>query len=366
MNRPRDRRRRDWPTGLREPRPGYFTWRQPGGSEMTIGRVSLEQAKQEARAANDYVVAQKPSLLERLTGAANTVSELLERMPVSSNKNTAKTSRSLDKKIREALGPTPCHALTVAHCAELLEQELKAGRERTAQALRSRLDAVCKRGQQLGWLEFNPAEPTSSGEVKTKRSRLTLEQFHAVLEKAPEVNEWLRGAMLLALLTGADRSSLAALERSSIGPEFLTVRRGKTNVTIEIPLRLKLEALGMTVLDALAACRSNVVSKYRVVIHHARRFGNAPLGSRVHPDNMSHSFAAARELAGIKGDNPPTWHEIRSLSKRLYKDQGDVDTKALLGHKTDRMSDMYADPRGSAPIRVAYSPQETGNPKKAH
>lgn len=355
MIRPRDRRRRDWPAGLREPRPGYFTWRHPGGKEMAIGRVSLEAAKQEARAANDYVAAQKPSLLERLTGAANTIGELLERMPVSSNKNTAKSARSLDKKIRAKLGALPCHALTVSHCAELLDGVAQEGKERTAQALRSRLDQVCKRGQQLGWLEINPAEPTQTREVKTKRARLSLEQFRAILEKAPEVNEWLAGAMVLALLTGADRSTLSSLERSSIGDEFLTIRRGKTGAVIEIPLRLRLEVLGLTVADALRACRSSVVSKYRFVIHHAREFGNAPLGSSIHPDNMSHSFAAARELAGITGEHPPTWHEIRSLSKRLYLEQGNVDTKALLGHKTERMSELYADPRGSAPIRVKFS-----------
>lgn len=95
-----------------------------------------------------------------------------------------------------------------------------------------------------------------------------------------------------------------------------------------------------------------MVSKYRYVIHHARRHGNAPLGSKVHPDRLSHAFAEARLLAGIDGPNPPTWHEIRSLAKRLYKEQGNVDTKALLGHKTDRMSDLYADARGAEPIRV--------------
>lgn len=366
MIRPRDRRRRDWPSGLREPRPGYYTWRHPNGKEMAIGRVSLSQAKDEARAANEFLQAQTPTLLERLTGAANTVSQLLERMEVSSNKNTAKSARSLDKKIREALGPLPCHALTVKHCADLIEGELSKGRERTAQALRSRLDAVCKRGLQIGWLEFNPAEPTQTREVRTKRARLTLEQFRAILEQAPKVNEWLAGAMLLALLTGQDRSTLSSLERTAIGAEFLTVRRGKTRVTIEIPLRLRLEAVGLTVSDALAACRSNVVSKYRFVIHHAREFGNAPLGSSIHPDTMSHAFADARELAGIKGANPPTWHEIRSLSKRLYLEQGDVDTKALLGHRTERMSDLYADPRGSAPVRVAYRPQDTHIPKVTH
>jgi hypothetical protein len=298
MIRPRDRRRRDWPTGLREPRPGYFTWRGPDGTEMAIGRVSLAQAKDEARGANDYIAAQKPSLLERLTGASNTVSQLLERMPEAKKPNTAKSRRSLDKKIRDAFGHLPCHALTVKHCADLIEGEIQAGKDRSSQALRSRLVAVCKRGMQLGWLELNPAEPTQTLEVKAKRSRLSLEQFQAILEKAPEVNEWLRGAMLLALVCGQDRSTLSALRRADVSSEYMTVRRGKTGVLIEVPLALRLEAVNLSLSDALAECRSSVRSiKYDFVIHHAREFGNAPLGSKVHPDRMSHAFAAARDLA---------------------------------------------------------------------
>jgi hypothetical protein len=351
-SRPRNRTRRDWPQGLREPRPGYYTWRGPDGKDMAIGRVPLPYAKQEAIAANEYVRAQKPSLVERLSGAANTVAQLLAEMPPAATKNTEKSQRSLDKKIRAGLGELPCSAVTVKHCAEVIEAEHKAGRKRQGQALRSRMVAVFAKGLTLGWLDFNPAEPTRNETVQTKRARLTLEQFKAIHAKAPEVNEWLAGAMALALVSGQDRDTLSSLERTAIGPEILTVTRGKTGVTIEIPLRLRLDSLGLTLTDALAACRSNVVSKYRYVIHHARKHGNAPLGSKVHPDRLSHAFAEARDLAGIKGDNPPTWHEIRSLAKRLYKEQGNVDTKALLGHKTERMSDLYADARGAEPIRV--------------
>jgi hypothetical protein len=355
MIRPRDRKRRDWPTGLREPRPGYYTWRNPAnGQEMAIGRVSLEQAKSEARAALEYVLSQKPSLLERLTGSANTIGDLLDRMPQAESPNTAKALRSLDKKIRTALETLPCHALTTRHCADLLEQH--ADLPRTAQSLRSRLIAICKRGQSLGWLESNPAEPTETGAVEVQRSRLTLEQFRAILEKAPEVNEWLRGAMLLAVVSGQDRSTLTGMRRADIGPEYLTVRRGKTGVWIEIPLSLKLDALGLTLADALEACKSPIRSlKHDYVIHHAREYGNAPLGSRVHVDQFSRSFKQARDLAGITGENPPTLHEVRSLAKRLYLEQGGVDSKALLGHLTEKMSALYADPRGVAPIRVGIT-----------
>ena len=120
---------------------------------------------------------------------------------------------------------------------------------------------------------------------------------------------------------------------------------------IEVPLELRLDLLGMSLGDVIARCKSSsVATKY--LVHRVRPYGNAPTGSPVHPDSISHAFADARVLAGIRDDDAPTFHEIRSLAKRLYSEQGNVDTKALLGHLTDRMSALYADPRGIAPIRV--------------
>jgi hypothetical protein len=362
MIRPRERRRRDWPSGLREPRPGYFYWRHPvTGKDMPIGRVSLAEAKQQANAANDYLLAQRPTLLERLTGAANTIAELLDRMPVAKNKNTAKGEKSLDKKIRAAHGALPCQALTVKHCADLIQAEIDAGHQRTAQALRSRYVAVCAKGMTLGWMDSNQADPTDAGKVEVQRSRLTLEWFHAIHAKAAAVKDWLPGAMVLALVSGQDRSTLAGLRRSvNIKPDVLALQRGKTGVLIEIPLSLRLDVLGVTLAEALKACESGVRSLRAgrdYVIHHRREFGNAPLGGKVHPDAISEAFTEARRLAGIPdvlpdGKSAPTFHELRSLAKRLYKAQPDVDSKALLGHLTEEMSDLYGNPRGAEPIRV--------------
>lgn len=75
-------------------------------------------------------------------------------------------------------------------------------------------------------------------------------------------------------------------------------------------------------------------------------FANAPRGSQVHIDTISRAFADARALTELQwpGKTPPTYHEIRSLSERLYKAQG-VDTKALLGHRHERMTEVYHDAR---------------------
>lgn len=343
----RSLKRRDWPRGLREPRPGYYTWDHPDGRCLVIGRVPLAVARNEALAANQHVLAARPGLLERLVGSSNTVGDLLDKMPVPSNPNTAKSWRSLDKIIRAELGKTLCSALETRDCAQLLAK--LQDKARTAEAVRSRLIAVCQRGQEEGWMDHNPAQATRRPAVVVQRGRLTLESFQKIRARAAEVAEWLPLAIDLAVCTGADRSTLAALERKAVGADSLTIRRSKTGAALEIPLRLRLDVLGLD-LSELLRHRTGVVSRY--VLHHVAVWGNAPAGSRIHPDRISHAFTEARKLAGIPDDGAPTFHELRSLAKRLYDAQGNVDTKALLGHSTDKMAALYANTRGAEPIRV--------------
>jgi hypothetical protein len=350
-------KRRDWPRGLREPRPGYYAWQAPDGKVWGIGAVPLEVAKQEALAANLHVAQQAANLVGRMKGAGETMADLLDLMPVSARSNTAKAARSLDKKIRTALGTKLAAGLTVRDCAELIDAEVDAGRMRSAEALRSRLVAVCKKGMAKGWMDANPAEATEKPAVTVKRGRLTLETFRAVYAKAPEVNEWLQRAMMLALVSGQDRSTISAMERSHVADGHLTTWRTKTrdtNQPVAIPLQLRLDAVGVSLAE-LVAHRTGVVSRY--LLHHVSPWGNAPAGSKVHPDRISHAFTEARVLAGIPdvlpdGKTAPTFHEIRSLAKRLYTAQGGVDTKALLGHADDGTAELYEDPRGAEAIRV--------------
>ena len=345
-------RRRDWPRGLREPRPGYYAWQHPDGRVLAIGRVSLAVAKAEAVAANLHVAEHRPTLVDRLSGAAHTVADLLDKMPTADKPNTAKTWRSLDGIIRRALGERAAADLTVQHCAELIER-IAADKPRSAEAVRSRLISVCRRGMELGWMTSDPASVTRRPKVTVQRGRLSLEAFRQILAVANQAAEWLPRAMLLGVLTGADRSSIAALTRDDVQRdvhgEVLVVTRPKTGAKVAIPTAIRLDVLGLSLADVLAQ-RSGVLSRH--LLHHVNPYGNAPAGSPVHPDTISRQFTAARALAGIPDDGAPTFHELRSLAKRLYTDQGGVDTKALLGHATERMSDLYADTRGLEPVRV--------------
>jgi integrase len=360
----RNARRRDWPRGLYEKRPGYYTWRNPlTGKELTLGFVDFQYARNEAMLANRHIAQNHaPSLVAILKGETHTIAELAKRMPVSEKKNTASSYRSQDHHITAELGALLCKDLSVKHCADFLQTFIDADKGRTAQAVRSRLIVVCRKGMALGWMERNVAEATEKKAAPVRRGRLSLEQFLKIRAAA---EHWLPFAMNLALVTGQDRSTLAFAQRTDVtrhraapADDLLTLQRVKTqdtNAPVAIPLDIRLDALGLSLRDVLAQ-RAPVVSPH--LICHTRQHADTYPGDPLHPDTISKAFTEARQRAKIPdvsadGHTAPTFHEIRSLAKRLYDEQGNVDTKALLGHKSDQAAAIYADARDIVqPIRV--------------
>ncbi|SOY65648.1 conserved hypothetical protein [Cupriavidus phytorum] len=351
--RPRIKKRANWPANLHEPREGYYTYRDPrSGKVHPLGRIPLAQAIFEAHEANASIVKQPKPLTERIEEADKTLADVLDKMPTDDLKpSTLKGLRSIDKRIRAELGHMKCASLKTTHVSDLLEKVKDEGKTRWALAIRSRLNAVCTKGVALGWMEANPVTVTESPKVKVRRQRLTIEQFQAIRAKAGKVNEWLENAMLLALVSGQDRSTVVGWLRSYTQDGAAVVTRGKTGVKIAIPLSIRLDAIGMSLADVMARCKATgVVSRH--LIHHVKPWGTISRGDPVHPDTLSTAFTDARKLAKIPDEGAPTFHEIRSLSKRLYDAQGNVDTKALLGHLTEKMASLYANPRGVEAIKV--------------
>ncbi|HGO4628562.1 TPA: integrase, partial [Klebsiella pneumoniae] len=76
--------------------------------------------------------------------------------------------------------------------------------------------------------------------------------------------------------------------------------------------------------------------------------------AQVKPRTLTMNFSKARDSADIDWGQgtPATFHEQRSLSERLYKAQG-INTKDLLGHKTQQQTDRYHDDRGKGWTTVA-------------
>ncbi|MGG5541913.1 phage integrase Arm DNA-binding domain-containing protein [Burkholderia vietnamiensis] len=350
--RPRIRIRANWPEHLHEPRPGYFTWFDPRTKKTHIlGRMPLAQAIYEATEANMSIAAGKKALAERVESDSPTFSELLKKMPISEKYNTAQSRRLADSRLEAKIGKVKCRELTTKHFADIIEAILSEGKVAMAKVVRARAMAVCRRGVSLGWMDSNPAAITEGVKFKTKRSRLTLEAFQKILEQAPRVTSWLENAMLLALVSGQDRSTCARWERSWVKQGHAVVTRQKTGVAVEIPTSLRLDAIDLTLADVIARCKkTGVLSQY--LIHYTSTKNGTVPGAPVKLAVISAAFARARRKAKIADENAPSFHEIRSLSKRLYDKQGGVDTKALLGHMSDTSAETYADARGIEPIRV--------------
>ncbi|EQA7129042.1 tyrosine-type recombinase/integrase, partial [Escherichia coli] len=100
-----------------------------------------------------------------------------------------------------------------------------------------------------------------------------------------------------------------------------------------------IDALNISLADTLQKCREASSSETIIASKH-----HDPLS----PKTVSKYFTKARNASGLSFDgNPPTFHELRSLSARLYRNQiGDKFAQRLLGHKSDLMAARYRDSRG--------------------
>lgn len=143
----------------------------------------------------------------------------------------------------------------------------------------------------------------------------------------------------LALVTGQRRSDIAAIGPGHVWDGLLHVEQIKTGTRIALPLDLRLDVLGKSIGDVLDECASYAGPGATFL----RRKSGRPLVDA----SLSARFEEAREGAGLawQDGHPPSLHECRSLSERLYRAQG-VDTRVLLGHKHQSMTDIYNDDRG--------------------
>lgn len=195
-----------------------------------------------------------------------------------------------------------------------------------------------------GW---NPPEATRKPVPKVSRTRLTLEDWQAIYNCAPE-GHFIRNAMLLALVTGQRRNDICQMKFSDVWDGHLHIEQGKTGMRLALPLTLHCNAVGMTLKEVIEGCRDRVLSSY--LIHSRHQIKAKPISK----DVLSDYFAEARDRAGIltpQGKTPTTFHEQRSLSERLYRAQG-INTKILLGHKVQATTDRYNDTRGQEWIKL--------------
>ncbi|MFC4821136.1 tyrosine-type recombinase/integrase [Dokdonella ginsengisoli] len=178
-----------------------------------------------------------------------------------------------------------------------------------------------------------------------------LDAFLAARELAVD---WLRNAANLALVSAQRREDVASARFSDVRDGAWWVEQSKTGQRLCIPLALRLDAVGLSLDDVVRQCRgTGVLSKH--LVHQTQSWGNSPRGREIWVDTITRRWSEciARLKLDWEGRTPPTFHEIRSLSERLYKAQGNVNTQELLGHRDPRSANLYHDARGAEWMRIA-------------
>ncbi|EBM6971571.1 TPA: phage integrase Arm DNA-binding domain-containing protein [Salmonella enterica subsp. enterica] len=248
---------------------------------------------------------------------------------------------------REHCGMQYLKDISALDISEITDAVKAEGHNRMAQVVRMVLIDVFKEAQHNGHVPpgYNPALATKQPRNKVTRQRLSLEEWKTIYEAAEKQEPYLQCGMLLAIITGQRLGDICNMKFKDIWDDMLHVEQEKTGSRLAIPLDLKCEALGLTLRDVVSKCRDAVISKYLVHFRHTTSQANR--GDQVSTSSLTSTFKKARDRSGLKWDkgSPPTFHEQRSLSERLYREQG-VDTQKLLGHKSRKMTDKYNDDRG--------------------
>ena len=233
--------------------------------------------------------------------------------------------------------------VSTRHVAEFLETWIAEGKKTMAGAMRSVLSDMFREAVVEGRITINPVEQTRAPKIEVARERLRLDVYNAIREAAEQMPAWFPLAMDLALVTGQRREDIANMKFSDVYDNRLHVTQIKTGMKIAIPLSLTLQATELRLGTVIDRCR--LVSRTDFMISAGIR-KNSPTGN-IHPDGLTKTFVKARKLSGINfSDSPPTFHEIRSLAGRLYKDErGEEFAQKILGHTSENTTKLYLDER---------------------
>lgn len=252
---------------------------------------------------------------------------------------TLANRRSALRHLVDAMGARTISSIRPHEVAAAVQQ-LASRYPQAAKRLLFEARDVFNEAVNYGWIDRNPAAPIKPPVTRIRRHRLTLDQWRAILAHAKAHQPpWVERMLLLALVTGQRRSDLCKMRFDDVWDGHLHVEQVKTGARLALPINLRLNALGMTLDDVIESCRDYAVgSDYLLRKHNGKPLVLASLSAR---------FEEAREavLPHAEAGIPASLHECRSLSERLYREQG-INTMVLLGHKHQAMTDVYNDDRG--------------------
>ena len=251
-------------------------------------------------------------------------------------KNTLSVHTGKADLLKQALGEHPIEAVSVLNISDLMAT-LTA---RPAQQLRTVATDIFKTAAGRGLIENNPAELTNKPVYEKSRKRLTSEQFDAMIEASPL---WLVNAMQIGLITLQRRGDISRLRFEKIKDGFLYVVQEKTEKYDTGYLKIE---IGPALSDALVKCRDDIASPY--LIHRKPQSKIKREGcdhwTQLEPAKITREFKKVRdkleEFQSIPMDKRPTFHEIKALGIKQYKDSG-FEPQQLAGHSSEKMTNNY-------------------------
>lgn len=337
---------------------GYYSYRDP--EKKTQKGLGRDRAKaiQAARAANAALATREPSSLVdwvlgktdyTLAGWLPVYRELWEEKTAPTESTLANSRSLLNRLAASDLGKMRMRQIETVHVATYLDAFAKGNGSAIGRNMRSKLSDIFRWAETQGVIEVgkNPVAATFNPGYKVKRERLSLEQFWAIHAQA---STWAKNAMMLALVTGQRRDDIANMKFADYKDGYLHVAQGKSGgeTKLQIDGAIRLAKIGVSVGEVVAACRDLIVSRH--LVHYTERSIMAKPGDMVQGPRIAVAFQKARDKAGIvatEGRTPPSFHEIRSLSERLYREEFGADfAQAMLGHKSAQMTSKYDDMRG--------------------
>lgn len=358
MGRKRLAKNRAFPPNLYQNPAGYFYYKNPQTKQQKgLGR-DRAHAFQEARKANATLAAQTPSsLVDWVLG--RTEYTLEGWLPVYKQLWAAETNPAENTLINYAVywrrlekadfAKRRLADIETEMIATYLKNYKEAHGATAAMMMRARLKDIFRWAETQGLIKngCSPVEATRAPKVVVARERMSLDQFLAIREKSPV---WLRNAMNIAVLTGQRREDILSMRFSDWRDGRLHVAQGKSGGKTRLALdgAIRLDKIGMSISDVVKSCRDTVASHY--LVHQVRHSGTAKPGHKISGVTLSKSFIMARKAAGIEpseGRTPITFHEIRSLSERLYREERGAEfAQMILGHKNAATTAKYDDLRG--------------------
>ncbi|WP_374419490.1 tyrosine-type recombinase/integrase [Chromobacterium sp.] len=236
-----------------------------------------------------------------------------------------------------SLGDIPLQSIRPAHIVNTIKPIWESGRQFTARRVLIEAKDLFNEAIYAELMDRNPAIFLRALPTEVRRARLTLAQWESIHQRAGEKGKlWFQHALRLALATAQRRADIARLSLAAIWDEHLHIEQQKNGTKVAIPLQLYCPPLKRQLGDIIAETQH-----YRAGGQYLVRKTN---GMPYEVSALTVNFASLRDevipITEWEGLEPATFHEIRSLSERIYRPYG-INTNTLLGHTSQAMTDGY-------------------------